>query len=44
MDKAVEWFTRVPGTECYDIAGSSDLSSGELGVRYMLSFDHSLVG
>lgn len=44
MDKAVEWFTRVLGTEFYDIAGSSDLSSGELGARYMLSFDHGLVG
>jgi len=42
MDKAVEWFTRVLGTEFYDIAGSSDLSSEELGARYMLSLDHGV--
>ena len=42
MDKAVEWFTRVLGTEFYDIVGASDLSAEELGARYMLSLDHGV--
>jgi|TARA_B100002003_G_scaffold244689_1_gene271189 catechol 2,3-dioxygenase-like lactoylglutathione lyase family enzyme len=42
MDKAVEWFTRVLGTEFYDIAGSAEVSVEDLGARYMLSLDHGV--
>ncbi len=42
MDKAVEWFTRVLGTEFYDIAGSVEVPVEDLGARYMLSLDHGV--
>ncbi|MDP6375893.1 MAG: VOC family protein [Pseudomonadales bacterium] len=42
MDKAVEWFARVLGTEFYDIAGSAEVSVEDLGARYMLSLDHGV--
>ncbi len=42
MDKAVEWFSRVLGTEFYEIEGTEDVRPEDLGARYMLSLDHGV--
>lgn len=42
LERAVDWFSRALGTEFYEIEGTTDVSTEELGARYMLSLNHGI--